>query len=74
MIYMINRLAVYEKISRDWDYNPMADRFIYQHGIFTVTRDLVMQTLEKMGKDKYPNAWILDALTFLVKEYKGIHD
>lgn len=65
---MENRLATYQRISKDWEYNPMADRFIYQRGVFTVTRYLAMQTLKSFGKDKYPNAWILDALNHLLKE------
>lgn len=64
----MNRLTTYQTISKDWEYNPMADRFIYQKGLFTVTRDLVMQTLKSFGKDKYPDAWILDALNHLLKE------
>ena len=62
------RLTIYQKISRDWDYSPAGDLFIYRNGAFNVTRDLAQQKLKDMGKEKYPNAWILDALNALLKE------
>lgn len=69
---MINRLTIYEKISRDWEYNPMAATFIYKQGVAVVTKDVAMEELKRMKKDKYPNAWILDALNYIIKEVKQI--